>query len=100
MHSRDVIERLRDPHPAWQNRDVGNKTDIAHQLVALGPRVAPEHSQFPFVRSETKDSVKRRTFAGAVRSDQAEDAALADAEVYPVERDRCSKGFAESACFY
>ncbi len=49
MHAGDVVEHLRNPHPARQHRDIGNETDIAHELVALGPGIAPEHLQFSLI---------------------------------------------------
>ena len=55
MHAADVVEQLRNPHPARQHGDVGNEADIAHELIALGPGIAPEHSQFAFERSEAEN---------------------------------------------
>ena len=46
MHAGDVIEHLRNPHPARQHGDIGDEADIAHELIALGPGIASEHLQF------------------------------------------------------
>ena len=45
VHAGDVVERLRDPDPARQHGDVGDEADVAHEPIALGPGVAPEHLQ-------------------------------------------------------
>ena len=100
MHAGDVVERLRDPHPARQHGDVGNEADIAHQLIALGPRVASEHLQFALVGGEAEDRVERGGLACAVGTDQAEDAALFDAQIDAVQRDGRAEGLAQAACFY
>src|SRR4051812_17935720 len=100
MHSRDVIERLRNPHPARQHGDIGNETDVAHELVALVPGISTENTELPLVRGETENGVERSALAGAVRPDQSEDAPLFDAQVDSFERDGGAKDFAETACFY
>ena len=70
MHAGDVVEQLRNPHPARQHRDVGDETDIAHELLARAPGIAAEHLQFALVGSETENRIERGRFAGAVRTDQ------------------------------
>ena len=59
MHAGDVVEHLRNPHPARQHGDIGNEADIAHELVALGPGIASEHLQFSLIRGETENRVER-----------------------------------------
>ena len=76
------------------------KADIAHELLARSPRVAPEHLQFSFVGSETENRIQRGRFARAVRADESEDTTLFDPQIDAVERDSCAEGFAKSACFY
>ena len=99
MHAGDVVERLRDPHPARQHGDVGDEADVAHELVALRPGVAPEHLQLALVGGEAEDRVERGGLAGAVGADEPEDAALLDAQVDAVERDGRAEGLAQAAGF-
>ena len=99
MHAGDVVERLRDPHPARQHGDVGDEADVAHELIALGPGVAAEHLQLALVGGEAEDRVERGGLAGAVGTDEAEDAALFDAQVDAVERDGRAEGLAQAARF-
>ena len=96
----DVVERLRDPHPARQHRDIGDEADVAHELIALGPGVAPEHRELSLVRHEAEDRVQRGRLAGAVGPDEPEDAALFDAQIGAVERDGRAVGLAQAAGFY
>ncbi len=100
MHAGDVVERLRNPHPARQHRDIGDEGDVAHELLALGPGVAPEHPQFSLIGGEAEDRVERGGLAGAVGTDESEDAALFDAQIDAVQRDGRAEGLAEAACFY
>ena len=100
MHAGHVVERLRNLDPARQHRDIGNEADIAHQLIALGPGVASEHSQFSLIWGEAENRVERGGLAGAVRADESEDAALFDTQIHAVQRDGCAEGLAETACFY
>src|SRR5260370_35795813 len=75
MHALDVIEGLRNPHPARQDGDIGDEADIAHEAIALGPGVAPEHSQFSLIGLEAETRVEREGLAGAVGTEDPEDAA-------------------------
>ena len=100
MHAGDIIERLRNPYPARQHGDIGNETDIAHEPIALGPGVASEHLQFPLVGSQAEDRVQRGGLAGAVGTDESEDAALFHPQIDAVQRDLCAEGFAQAVCFY
>jgi hypothetical protein len=78
MNACDVIERLGNLYPARQYGDVGDEADVAHELIALGPGVAPEHAQLPLMGRQADDRVQRRGLAGAVGSNKAEDAAVLD----------------------
>ena len=100
MHAGDIVERLRNPDPARQHGDVGDEADIAHELIALVPRVAPQHPQFPLVWSESEDRVERGGLARAVGTDQSQDAALFDTQIDAVQRDGCAVGLAQTAGFY
>ena len=100
MDAGDVVERLRDPHPARQHGDVGDEADVAHQLIALGPRIAAEHLQLALVGGEAEDRVERGGLAGAVGADEPEDAAFFDAQVDAVQRDGRAEGLAQAAGFY
>ena len=99
MHAADIIERLRNPDPAWEHRHISDERNVAHEPVALVPGVASQHSQFSLIRSEAEDRVERGSLAGSVRTDKPEDAALFDPQIDAVERHGCAIGLAESACF-
>src|ERR1700730_3045689 len=100
MHAGDVVERLRNAHPARQHRNIGNEADVAHELIALVPRVPPEHPQFSLIRGEAENRIERSGLACAVGTDESEDAALFDPQVDAVQCDGCAEGLAETACFY
>src|ERR1700730_2247047 len=100
MHAREVIESLPNAHPARQHRDIGNEAGIAHKLIALSPRVASEHLQFPLIRGEAENCVEDRRLAGAVGTDEPEDAALLNTQIDAVHRDGCSESLPETTCFY
>src|SRR5712664_4173315 len=100
MHTGHVVEQLRNANPAWQYSNIGDEGDLAHELFARAPRIASENLQFSFVRSEAKNRIERGSFAGAVRTDQSEDPAFFDTKIDIVQRDGCTKNFAEAACFY
>ena len=51
------------------------------------PGIASEHPQLALIRSEAEDRVERGGLAGAVRADEAEDAAFFDAQIDAVQRD-------------
>ena len=87
MHAGDVIERLRNLDPARQHGDIGDEADIAHELIALGPGIASEHLQLSLVRGEAENRVERGGLAGAVGTDESEDAALFHAQIDAVQRD-------------
>src|SRR5260221_14253657 len=99
MHAGNVIERLRNPYPAWQNGDVGNEADIAHELIALYPGIASEHPQLSLVRREAKNGVEGGSLARAIGTDESENAALFHAQVDAVQRDGCAESLAQAACF-
>src|SRR5204863_8699013 len=86
--------------PARQHGDISDERDIAHEVIALRPGVAPEDFQFALIGGEAKDRVERGGLAGAVGTDESEDSAFFDAEIDAVERDRGAECLAEAACFY
>src|SRR4029077_7002730 len=94
-----VIERLRNPHPARQNSDIGDEADVAHKWVALGPGVAAKNSQLTLILGEAENRVERRALAGAVGADNSQDAAFLDMQVGPGERNGCAEGLAQAAGF-
>src|SRR5689334_11446209 len=100
MHARNVGERLRNSHPARQRGDIGNEADIGHELIALDPRVASHHSQLSLVWREAQNRIERGRFAGAVGTDEPENAAFFHAQIDAIQRNGCPKGLAEATCFY
>src|SRR5208282_4823490 len=76
------------------------KADLAHELIALGPGVAPQNRQFSLILGEAENRVQRGGLACAVGADESEDAALFDAQIDAVQRDGCAERLAQAACFY
>src|SRR2546430_2563476 len=100
MHTGNVVERLRNFDPAWQDGDIGNEADIAHKLIALGPRIASKHAQFSLIRSEAENCVERGGFAGAVGTDETQDTPLFHSKINAIQRHGCAKIFAQATCVY
>src|SRR5580704_10023243 len=99
MHALAESERLPDAHPARQHRDVGHEAHLAHQRVALPARVEPEYLQLPAEGSKPEDRLERGGLAGAVRTDEADDASRLDVETHAIEGARRAVGLAQSARF-
>ena len=76
------------------------KADIAHELIALGPWVASQHSQCSLIGGQAEDRIQRGGLACAVGTDEPEDPALLDAQIDAVERDGGAEGLAQAVCFY
>ena len=74
MDRRDEIERLGHPQPARQHRHVGDEADVADQSVPLPPWIPSEDAEFSLIGGEADDRVQRGGLAGAVGTDQANDA--------------------------
>src|SRR5205807_10372332 len=100
MHSGNIVERLRNFYPARQDGDIGQKADIAHELIAISPRVAAQHLQFSLVGSKAEDRVERGGLARAIGANESQDAALFNTQINTVQCDRCAEDLAEAACFY
>jgi len=60
----------------------------------------PSTVNFPWYEYKSKDCIERGGLAGAVRTDQSEDAALFDTKIDIIQRDGCAKNFAKTVCFY
>ena len=99
VNAGEVVDHLRNADPPRQHGDIGDEGDVAHELIALGPRIASKHVQLALIGDEAQNCVERCAFARAVGTDQSEDAALFDAQVDPVERDGCAEGLAQAACY-
>src|SRR5262249_2900250 len=54
--------------------------------------------QLALVRGQAQDRVERRGLARTVGADEAEDAALLDPQVDPVQGHGCAVGLAQAAC--
>src|SRR5262249_32436102 len=100
VHACDIVEQLRDANPARQHGYIRNERDVLHEVIALGPWIASQHFQFSLIRSETKNCIERRGFACAIGTDEAENASFFNAQIDPVERNRCAEHLAQAACFY
>ena len=60
---------------AGQHRDVGDEAGVVHERGAFAKRFAAQHLQLPFVGGESEDGAQSAGLAGAVRADEADDAA-------------------------
>src|SRR6516225_5720461 len=100
MHAGEELERLRNLHPTRQHGNIGDKADIAHQLVAFGPRIASEHPQFSLIRNKPKNCVQCSRLARTIGTDESEDASLLNLQVNAVQRDSGAERLAQSTCFY
>ena len=93
VHAAGIVEQLRDANPAWQHGNVGDVGDVAHQLCARGPRIAPEDCELTLILSEAENRVERGGFTGAVRTDQPDDASFLDAQIDAVQGHRRPERF-------
>ena len=74
------------------------KQTSLHQLGALLARIEAEHGQIAFDGGETQDRLQRSGLAGAVRTDQSDDAARFDVETHAVESHRRTVALGDVAC--
>src|SRR5437868_12953497 len=100
MHPGDLIDRLRNLYPARQHGDIGNERHIAHEPIALAPRVASQHRQLSLIWDETENGVQRSGLAGPVWTDEPKDAPLLHPQIDAVQRDCRAEDFAEVSGFY
>jgi hypothetical protein len=73
--------------PGRQHRDVRDEAGLMHEQGALAERLAAEHLQLALVGGEPQHGAQRAGLAGAVRTDEADDASRLDGEVGSIERD-------------
>src|SRR5947209_9122320 len=100
MHASDIVDCLADANPAWKYGNIGNETDIAHQLVALIPRVAPEHFELSLVSCKAENRVQRCSLAGAIWANQTENTAFFHTQVHAVKRNGIAKRLTQPTSFY
>jgi hypothetical protein len=86
VDTRYKVECLADTEPAGQHGNVGDEADILHELVALGTRVASEDTQLAVELGEAEDGLEKGRFAGAVGTDQSNDASGLDGKADGVDR--------------
>src|SRR5262249_40477970 len=77
----DVVERVGNANPARENGDVSNEGDIAHELVALGPRITAEDIELTLIGREAENGVEGRGLPCSIGTDDAKDAAFFDTKV-------------------
>src|SRR6266852_243497 len=81
MHARNVVERLRNPYPARENRNIGNEAHVAHKQITLSPGITTKHSQFSLIRSKPQNRVESGGFPSAIGTDDSENPAFFDAQI-------------------
>src|SRR6185503_6918348 len=74
-----------------------DEADVAGEPIAFRPRISPEHAQVSLVGRETDNRVQRGGLAGAVGTDQPDDAALLDLQIDAVEGDGRAVRLVEAA---
>ena len=94
------VEGVRNSQPSREHGDISDEADFPHELIALGPRIAFEYLELALIGSETQNRLERRRLAGAVPTDEPKDAALLDAQIDTVQRDRCAESLTQAVCFY
>src|SRR5574337_21361 len=85
MHRFHVLDGVLDLEPARQRGHVGDEAHVVHHPGAALARIMAEHIQLAVEIGEPENGLERRGLAGAVRADQADDAAFLDVEIYLVE---------------
>src|SRR5258708_5609795 len=99
MHAGRVVECLRNQHPARKNGDIGNETNVAEKLIALGPGVAAENLELSLIFSEAENRIECGALSRTIGADQSKDPSLFDAQIDAVECDGFAEGLAQAACF-
>ena len=99
VHAGDEVHRLRNLDPARQHRHVGDETHFVHEGVALRARIEAEHLELAIERGEPEDGLDHRGLAGAVRADQADDAARFHVEIHASNYRRIAVALGETASF-
>ena len=99
MHAGDEVDRLRNLQPARQHRDIGDEAHLFHERVALRARIEPQHLELAVERREAEDGLDHRGLAGAVRADQADDAARFHVEIHSANHRRAAVALGETASF-
>ena len=85
MYTGHILEHLRNADPARKDGDIRNETDVAHQLITRGPRIAPQNFQVALILREPQNRVQCGALPCPIGTDQTQDAAFFDMQVYPVE---------------
>jgi len=81
------------PAPSAAERRHRNEAYIPHELIALGPGVAPEHVQLSLIWGEAENRVERGGLARAVGTDESEGSRpLFHTQIDAVQRDGCAEG--------
>ena len=97
MNAGDELDGLLDPEPSGQNRDIGDERGLGHQLGARGERLAAEHLELAFIGGESEYGAQGRGLAGAVRTDEPDDAAGLHGKIDVVESDLRTESLGEAA---
>ena len=76
----EEIQQLGHADPARQYRDVGDETDVLHELLALAKRVQAENGERALAIRKPQHCFEQRGLAGAIRADETHDPTLFDIE--------------------
>ena len=82
----DEVDRLPDAQPGGEHRDVGDEARLAHERRPVAERLTTEHAKLALVAGESQHGPQGGGLAGAVRTDQTDDAARLDDETHVIER--------------
>jgi hypothetical protein len=58
VYTPDEVERLADTQPPGQHGNIGYETDVLHELIALGARIASEDPQLAIELRQAKDGLE------------------------------------------
>src|SRR5262249_13148803 len=99
MYATDEVERLADAQPARQHRNVRNETDVLHELIPLGTRIASEDAQLSVELRQAQDGLEKSRLARAIGANQSHYATRLDGKADRVHGGRGPIRFPHSSRF-
>src|SRR3954471_20514623 len=85
MHASDIIQKLPHSNPSRQHSHIRDKGSIAHEQIALCPRITPQNPQFTLEGSQAENCVQCGGLSRTVRSNDSQDAPFLHPQVETIE---------------